>query len=279
MSSYTPPVPPVEFAELHGSPREALDMSTGAGFNATRELRCKWEDRLTLMDQLMGKPYVHNAQAIAVRASCRPLTGEAIDIAATTDAEYTEAIVTVEYQYFWELVEDEDDVAVISESYEPSVEFQTIDYTRLKWSDGTDLRPDDAPGKLMPTGQYTFTYLNMPPAAIPVDLPSMVGSVNSLTIIPRTAGLNNWTFPAGTLLMLPPTFERTIFALSGTGTWRATFRFAYRPNKDGETERGWNWFYDLGTQSWKQFKFRGTDTVYNPYPSANFRGLMPWSMA
>lgn len=255
---------PVEKAEMQGSPKESWTLT---GFSATRQFICAYGDRAALEAELLGAAYTPVADTGSICTGVNAVPFEAEQQGVDDDANYEKALVTAK----WGTSGDTPEFVVdtyYTESLEPTAEFLTLDHKLYRWeaNDGDPLTEDEAPGRLMRGMDYVRTKYNQ--ATIPAAALSLVGTVNSAAVSPKTTGMSGLTFPAQTLLYQPPTIQRVVTA-AGALAWNITYRFTYKPNWDGATARGWNWFWRAESQAYKQIYIAG-GAVYNNYPVGNF---------
>jgi len=252
----------VNFTELQGSPDETW---TDERFSATRRLKCAWASRKTLAEELLETEYplIADTSAYCRQVSITPHPGK--NTGSGDESAYDYAIVTAT----WETSEIED---LVSESLEPTAEFERLDHKLFRWenADGDALEKDEAPGRLIRGLEYVKTRYKQ--ASVPAAALSLIGCVNQAAVSPVTPGLTGLSFAAETLLYQPPMLNRTI-KTDGTGLWTITYRFTYRPNWDGATARGWNWYWWPAAQAYKQIYSLKTSSVYVNYPTGDFTAL------
>jgi len=250
------------YTEQQGSPQESW---TEDSFTATRNLLCAWEDRKTLVLELLGTAYpvLSGTGAICTACSTQPFPG--INLGTGSTSLYDWAMVSATYQTG--NIEN-----LISESLEPTMEFRTLSHRDFRWASGTGdlLEPEEAPAKQEPGLLYRFTRHRA--SSVPTAALSLVGSVNVAAVTPATTGLSGLSFAAQTLLYLPPTLERVI-TTAGAGKWTINYSFQYKPNWDGATARGWNYFKRAKTGTWLQLYQVGSGSAFLLYPTGDFSAL------
>ncbi len=256
----------VPHEELADSPSETW---SSQGFNATRKLRCRWDDRLSLTEQLTGSRSVDGSYhspavyphfpAARVHAVAIAPVGKPADLAGDTQAAaYTHAIVTVNYSTAVDVQ------ALVSERLEPTTQTLELGTSGLAWGappdqGGQSLAADEAPAHLLRGLDYILTLHQA--AAIPEPTLSLIGKINSHAVSAGNLGLS---FPPHTLLYSPPNLKRIITA-EGAQAWQIDYRFRYRPHS-------WNHIWRPSTASW--------DAIYNDdgpvelYPPADFTELL-----
>lgn len=272
--------PTVAFEELASSPRERF---TEAGFEATRLLKCAWQDRIELCNQLLGSVQGSGPQAMHVtparyphfpRAQVRAVTIEPFDSAVDAHrgneqvADYQHARLTVQYatgSYDTHQVNDDPHGdTYVTESLEPTAEFVTLSPQGLFWenvpaSSGKVLAEDEAPGKIIRGMDWIYTRHLLP--TVPQAAFSLIGSVNDAAVDSRTLG---YRFAPGTLLYNPPTIRRVITA-QAAAAWDLTYRFSYRPAT-------WNKVWRTATGSFEPLY--NEQGPYQIYPGADFASLL-----
>jgi hypothetical protein len=264
----------VPYEELDGSPTESLGEN---GFEAVRQLKCAWTDRLLLALQLSGDAvysggtvtyysaakYPKNPSATVQNIDIQPfggkLTAEGGD---TTLAGYGYALLNVKYS----LPSDfggtpGDDEVFVTESLEPSSEFITLDPFWYFWSsDGVPLTDEEAPGKQFRSVDWIYERAKMP--YIPQATFDLVGYCNSTAIFSNSLLV---TFPAETLLYKPPSLRRER-TFSGVGKWSIRYAFSYRP-------QGWNKFWRGSTSAFDEI-INSVSAPVKVYPLGNFFDLI-----
>jgi hypothetical protein len=254
---------PVAYSELAGSPKESGDRES---FQATRRLLCAWADRFTLMSELLvpfpGQIYPHapGLGAHAKSCSAEPHGKEyGIGTLPYYMTTYSQAIVTCNYQTPRADDPEIQGDTIVSESYEPSVEFVTLDPTNFRWGSptGEALNPDEAPGRLVHTADYVYTRYLMP--AVPAGIASLIGKVNDSTLAATI--ITGLTFAPGTLLFRPPSISR-ITTTTGAKAFTIAYRMTHRPE-------GWNQFWRNATQTYASI-YVADGAQYKNHPEADF---------
>ena len=259
---------PCEYMELHGSPTdESVDMEKPNSYTCKAQYLCNWADRYDLGGWFLtgdnGLPikFPHHTGSTNVRArrlSVKPFDAE--QLGSGTIASYQYAILEVDYGIpsFEKGAASE----LYSESIEPAAEFLTLDNELFAWSDGEELKENEAPGRLFITCDYVLSRYGL--TSLPSAVFSLIGCVNNAQFVSPTLG---WTFAAQTLLFNPPTASRKVSTEFESLVWDITIRMTYNPNT-------WNKFWRADTQQWETIKIIGGST-YNNYTPANFGALLP----
>ena len=258
----------IPYAELPGSP--VFDAEVNKADTAQRKLVCDWDDRQALMRELLGPPGEpledyekldpSLLDVVALRASAEPyeakITGKGT---GSRIAVYEKAIITVTYG--WPEYEQGEDQEIYSESWEPTIEFITLDWRRFRWANATTgdpLKQDEAPGMQIRSGEYVLTRYSL--SSIP-NTAGLDGGCNSGSYTTRSLGR---TFGAETLLFVPPTAERST-SIKGTAGWNVTFHMPYRAS-------GWNKFFRVKTGAWDTVYIDG-GAQFKSYPAVNFSSV------
>lgn len=250
--------------------------------SASCTLKCAWGDRYELVEDLLDnrRPWPYRPGLTAKTAAIDPLPG-----AFTVDGQgmqYVEALVKVAYgpqvvsetegssESSGDRAYDDENPAeheapitdLMSESFEPSAEFLTLDPKRFRWNaaDGDALLEGEAPGMLQLGTILVRTLYQVD--VVPTKAVDSTGKVNDGNYTSKLLGVS---FAPETLLYLPPSAERTLRS-DGSGTWTLTMRFSYKPN-------GWNKYWRAATQTWQKIYIAGGGE-YRSYPKGNFSGLL-----
>lgn len=264
----------VVYSEMNDSPQESWDET---GPKMVRKLKCAWSDRWLFAKQLLGYnwaaglniiynlphayPGVSNVFAVAV-TSIVPF-GAIKDGFSSKIAEYTEAVLTVQYEPF-PIGNVLGVQTLVSESLEPIVEFLTMPNRKLFWDAGKTqkLETDEAPGVMIRMLNWNYTIHHMP--YIPDEVLTLPGYVNDSAITSPTLGK---TFAAETLLFNPPFTTRQI-TTEGAQDWEVTYSFSYR-------QQGWNKLPKAG-ESVTEFKiiFDNSGSEFKIYPTADLSAVL-----
>jgi len=246
----------VACSEEHNTVSEGFDIETGMSAGVT--LRCAWNDRFSLVADLLSTPRVYPGTGFAsppqaVNASIRS-GGEC----GATDGQqlvYDHALVTVAYSH---RIKD-----LISESLEPNVEFITQDYKRFAWAaaDGDALLEGEAPGRQYKSLNLVRTLYNL--SSMPAAVLTAIGQVNDTAYV---SGLLGFTFDEETLLYQPPQLNR-IIRTNGSEGWTLALKFSYKP-------QGWNKYWRAKSQAWEKIFLRDPAGEYKNYPPGDFSSIL-----
>ena len=265
----------VEFWELAGYPREERDV---VGFVATRKLLVEWRYRDLLREALISHPghlypYIADHQARCVKVAVEPLGKQTATYSGL--ANYDWAVVTAQYRT--PRISDPQPypksqsptkyaqaTATISETIEPFSEAQRLDYQLFTWSDDTELKPDEAPVRIVHRMTYVLTRHYLADAMLGT-ISSLVGKINAAEVTPIL--LSSDPFPAQTLLFQP---AQTRLSANDLGEMRidVTMRFAYK-------EEGWRKFWRGDTQQYDTLKVKASGNAYNIPEEADFSVVFP----
>ncbi len=262
--------PTINYAENHGSPQnESLAES---GRSATMILRCAWEDRWALMEEILlpfGWRYPHypvpppgygDVRPIATSCGCKPFLAK--NEGEGQECAYDTALITVQFQPS-RITEEEETYDIYAESIEPTAEFLTLDHSLFAWgsANGDALKPDEAPGRVERGLDYVYTRYRQ--ATLPAKILTLPGSVNASAITSASLGL---TFAAETLLFNPPSIDRTM-ATDGSDGFTSVYRLSYK-------KPGWNVYWRSATQKYQAMYLKdGDGEVFKPYEPQSFSGL------
>lgn len=264
-----------EHEELHESPTEQV---TSDGFQAVRRLKCRWSDRIKLMNMLVGQTwaqggtggsekivvalpheYPANPYAVAREVGLVPFGASGSDpFEGLSVASYEHALLTVTYRTAQggESQPQPDDTLIFTERLEPSVEYVTVAATNLSWTlGGPPIDPQEVPGIPVRLLDYTIDVRNVVSFADAAILSP--GVCNAQAVI---AKLINKTFPAETLLY-HGFFPTRVTTASGNQLWNGEYRLTYK--KDG-----WNKFWRSGGAA-PQPLYNGAG-VWKPVPPVAF---------
>jgi hypothetical protein len=227
--------------EEEGTPYEEYDVREEV-FRCGVKLRCLWEDRLDVLDDLLqsppadppiprpwppldavitNPPRVHNVSITPV--GCSGVSGDEFQV-------YTHAILDVKYS---NAVEDIDNIV---EVVEPWAEFIKFDYRQYAWkSDSKPLVQGEAPGLLQKGINFTITVKNIEIEAtkLPFILDGYVGTLNLTTWNNPITQIG--PFAPGYALYAPPVSKVVVNTL-GEKTVTATFKIQIK-------EGGWNKYW------------------------------------
>lgn len=253
----------VACAEVFGTARENWTMT---GRTAQVTLRCTWANRYLLMADILGnyRPWPYSAGLYPSGASF--IAGRESYTGNGQGMDYEDA--NIQFSYGIPGSKDiPDPTTLASESLEPTVEFLTQDPRNYKWETASanpnvsqKLKEGEEPGKLHRGLRLVRTLYNL--TAINSNILTLPGKVNSTSYVSALLGL---TFPADTLLFIPPQISRT-YTTAGASAWTVQLGWEYKEN-------GWNKYWRQETQAWDYIKVVATDTRYYSYPQAS---QSPW---
>ncbi len=236
------------------------DFSIANGLTGKVTLRCNWSDRYTLINAMIGTawPFAGTTGPQANSIACVPFQSKTV-----TDGQglvYEHALVTISYS---SEIKD-----LISETLEPTAEFQIQDFKRFRWgaAAGEPLLEGEAPGKLMRGLNLVRTMHQV--TTVPPETLTRVGYVNSAVYTSAILGLS---FAVETLLYQPPTLSRTI-KTDGATAWTINLKFGYKP-------QGWNKFFrqknaNVGPDfGWEEI-YTTEGEIFKPYQPGSFGVLL-----
>ena len=269
----------IAYEELEDSPQE--HWGRGGAFEATRLLKCVWDDRVTLAAELRGQRFAEGAirirtlpheypqnttvRAFVVDVTCRGMGGIRAAPADDQVQEYEHALLTVKYavpDYDLGAPSDPEET-FFEESIEPVVEFITLSSRNLFWDQAQTVKVGEGerPGRLRLLVNWIFTDEFV--GTIPSTVLSLLGKVNDAQLIAPRFGL---TFGPETLLYNPPRLSRQ-FNDEGERAWQIRYSFTYNPD-------GWNTFYKDGTNQAQPIYDENGQQV-KPYTPESFTGVVP----
>lgn len=272
--------------------RERIDAE---GIQRVVPYKCAWADRWQLVREFLGYQEIIGANTIFyqphqyVGSVAIPIYGIfalSIEVAPLTDKgtvdptdahfltfEHVTLLVTYGVPEAPELVAGNE--TYVTETLEPSVEFQTMPMTNLIFDDSraaTDL--DEGPNRINAMTEWVYTIHRMP--FLPPATVSFMGHVNDNDIYSSRLGL--W-FAWETLLWLNPSFKREITSY-GVQAWTATFRMLHKNLGTFINPIGWNVFADVnrinasGEIYYSPLRHTGTSVDILFYPPADFSTLI-----
>ncbi len=246
-----------DFFDMDGFPKES---GTINDFRATRKLRCDWDDRFDVANQiLVGRdhfgelyPYKTSTGARAVRARYEGLGG--LQQGSGGLGQYESAIVWIEYETPRSSSERAaggpsspgGDFTGIVERFEVTAQQLTLSHEKLVWGPPLNdpnqpeppfpanpdaLKEAEAPAKLIVGMDYVLTRSRL--STVDVDIFRPTGKVNMNDFTLFTFNLH---FAPETLLYHGPLVEHAINPRTGRGVFSVTYRLSI--NGDG-----WNRFW------------------------------------
>ena len=241
--------------ELDGSPSEKGANEGSGSFSSTVKLMVNWQDRIGILNEIVGGfqlyPRYPDSGARATNGSSTPFKARTGNEPQDTGfAAYDYAEVTIEYKLKAETGD------LISESFDPTAEFMTLDYKKFQWktAPGKALTENEAPGKLIKGLEYgiVFYMVEEIPAWIIDPESGLIETVNAAAVESKLLGL---TFQPGTLLFQPPKCSRK-WNFTKKPYWQLDLKLSYK--KDG-----WNNFWRADIQDYDIMQVN-TGTVANP---------------
>lgn len=258
----------VACCEEHGTRSENY---TGEGVQCSVTLRCAYDDRWLLVQDVIGGHAVWPHLASAARPPVARTAGIVpFPAKAGTSGQlllYDEALVTVNYETSKKESSGEDG-QLFAESLEPTIEFLTLSPDRFRWSSATGdpLEEEEAPGMQLFSMALNRTIYQVEP---PLDggLLSLVGKCNAEEYVSAVLGL---TFPEETLLFMPGTQSRTV-TTELNPAFDVNLKFAYKP-------QGWNKYWRAKTESWEHIYLITSGSSggepYKSYPPDDFQEFL-----
>ena len=275
----------VGYSELAGSPH--IYLKTGYA-EVTRELRCAWNDAITLSRELLGwwsgstyyRPHnylmegnepLYNVFATDVKIDPykSPSTSGGVG--------YSQAKLTVFYtvrDYFTYV----NDNIWTEERLDSVSEFAVLDNRNLFFGTGNDAVPVagdnvSVPARVERMVDWVFTVHNVPNLRS-----SMFDLQNGVNNAEVSSPSLNLVFPAETLLLGNPTATRELKTTGqNTGGWTMTYRFTYKNNGTFASPKGWNHFarVDGASASGITYERLTNGSVEIPvYPLVNYGDLV-----
>jgi len=260
--------------ELPGSPVEEF---TTTGSRATRRLKCAWDDRYTLRNQLLGVSLGLGGHYVATLPAAYPHTdvlrvtevniapfhpsqvtnesGTAIAASVDAAATYEDAALEVIYE--------KRHTDIFEVTVNPSAEFLTVPPTGLYWDNAqaNPLLPEEAPGILVGRTDFAMRYYYVPNTTLATKVDTILGLVGKVnSVIMQFSLWPQWAIPVGTLLFAPPKFSE-VATPDGEFAWNVDYLYQYR-------HTGWNNFFRQSTNTWAAIYDAG-GTAWNQYPLAD----------
>jgi hypothetical protein len=286
----------VSFVEMDGSPSDGFDIS--GRFFATRQLRCEYADRITLMKQLKGKfrdasnqfvlpqqyPWFPEARVTAV--SSQPWSDTKGTNAAYGGADYTYSLVTVQYavsQVSFQSSEDDD--VIVSHRLDGGAEFLTIGTdpqgpNPLYWNTANDrVKEDQGPSKLLSILRWTVQIDNA--RTIDSNAQSMLGQINEAVITAKFLPPNASISGPVEQVRYDYLASRETFDSDGNQRWAISLGFSIIQT-DGTDVGGnpvtWNHAFPPGRDEAERLFTHPTDRDatkrYNIYKTVNLNTLL-----
>lgn len=255
---------PIAFTEEHGSPTESKEDGV---FEATRVLRCVWEDRLTLMAEKTNESYPYDTAqfATALGFGIEPAPGKsAIGVNGSKIITYEHALVTIVYRSPSSDTGELIGSYVTTERLEPTTTMISLPHKFFQWGlTGDTLEESEAPARQAHGMDYIVSHLNVNPTIGPYTIFDsvvlLVGKVNNANVAMRFLP---YTIGTEKMLCLNPLVTR-----NGVGLFDYTYAFSI-------FQEGWNKFWRAKTLAYEQIYVKGSPaTLYRNFPLGNFSPL------
>lgn len=273
--------PNVSYSECELPTRSPSEGHDGERFRATRVLECAWDNRLTLMEQLLGAYSIDSSGRVFRVGDVYPhrsgvyvesiprIEGYGQRAAdGSGNSRWKKARLTVNYaQRSFNPDADSSggsvsDLALFDETIDGSIQVIAVPADKkLFWADGTPIRDADVPLRQESVMRWSVNWTEEIPVAS--NLLSLAGQTNTSSITSVSLGL---TFAAETLYYQFPTIQRTVFE-SGTNLANVSVEFLYKPS-------GWNKFFQPGVQaSAAIYTDAGASSQFKPIAPGNLGAL------
>lgn len=246
-----------------GPTTEDLDGLRGR-ITASVTVRCKWENRLLLADDVLLNRRVYpliltNFAPVAI--SCGITYGDSW-FDAITDGQHRPpktALVTINYGFNDTGTTSFDAVA---ESIEPLAEFRRLNHLPFRFGDqfGRPILPEESPGFLEIKLRLTRRVYRL--NSMPAGVLSNIGKVNNAAYTSTIIGM---TFAEETLLYDAPQPEITSSSTGEKG-YNLTQNWVWTPY-------GWNKYYDPDTNTWDYYYHVNSPTPHKPYIPVDMSAL------
>lgn len=281
--TFIPNIITVPYSICKDSPKFQLSKTGGS---VICEIQCAWSDFFQLAKELLGWSIISSSTWTVYQPHSFPLMPncfaseiqniEGVGWLGTNTykngmpiPDYEKAVLTVH----WQTPDWDPNAPFITHTIESSTEFITLEHENLRWkSDGTPLKPAEAPAKLIKRISESITYHRL--LSIPSNLFSVIGKVNKLNTVEPVF---KYQWAPETLLCCDPVIRNEI-SMTGDVTKSLTVKFLFQPE-------GWNKFprSDRVIVSSEPKLFY--DTVTNEktppedmpiYEKADFHQIIPW---
>jgi len=244
-----------------------------------RTIRCAWSDRFAVAEAFQYTGYEEESLLTGILECRDPIvirgSGKQ-NQAEFGRSEYEQAILQIRYSS----VSRYQRVEINSQA-----EFLTEDPKLFVWKKvegGTTtyvpLLKGEAPGKILHQKTYKFDgYVRDTPSSTysPDVLFDSSGKINAAALdLSDLLGNTTPIFAAETVLLKVETATYEINPLTGLLIWKIPVVLVYKPNWDGETARGWNWFWRASTKQYEQMYLEIDKTAHAPYQTANLSALL-----
>lgn len=253
-------------SEEHHSFSERLDLFGEHSAEVT--IRVPWADRYEAAAGALGnaEPQLGIASVVCLEATITPFPS-----AATVDGQglvYEDALIKLKYGTVpggasatkTDPVSGEE--VIVTESLEPTIEYLKLDPKGFRWTsaDGRPLKENEAPSREMRGMNLVRAVQNM--ETLDTSILTLAGKTNTDAYASTLLGI---TFPAETLLWVPPSLRRTVKA-DGTDTMSVVLKLAYK-------EKGWNKFWRADKSGDDKY-----DTIFDIAANAQYKNFPPASM-
>lgn len=231
--------------------------------SASVALLCRWEDRASVITDLLSGPRVHPVYDFLYAKSVKatPWSGVYNGVSGQI-LSYPTALLEVSYARKPD--------GTFSEQLSMESTMLSLPRQKFRWQDGSLLAEGEEPSRQMQMIKVCHSYDFL--ENIPSWTKTYVGYVNSDTV----RMLDGTSCAQETLLMLPPSMTIQ-YDYTGTTGWQLTTNWCYNPQT-------WNKFWNNITQSFMELRVwnpnggstGGTLDNYKMYPSTTFSGKFDW---
>jgi hypothetical protein len=273
------------WAEENGSPVFQVGVDT---ISCERTIRCAWEDRFDVAQAFSYTGYEVTGKLIRGALECRdPIVIRGVARQGQAEfgrSEYEQATLQIRYA-------SSDRHYITSVTAEP--EFLTEDPKLFVWKQGegeeatyTPILKGEAPGRLLFQSRVDCTIYPSDDyyegaGAFPIKkLQEASGTVNSeMFILANVIAPAREVFNANTVLLSVGKATYAIDPYKGNRRWKVPLTFIYKPNKEGSTELGWNYFWRASTGKYERMYLAGSKEPHGPYAETDFSDLFETIMA
>lgn len=229
----------ISCSEERSSYSEQIDLQT---WSPSVTLRCAWDDRYNLYNDLNGKPWIgaDSGDPNPPRALGFVITGEAEvqpPVLGRQDYQYQFALLKITYQRVQKSTGGNSSIFdFYTESIEPTIEQLRVPHQRVFFQNAGSTRalePDEAPTFPLYRERFKRTYFGM---NVPLDsaFTSLQGNINNAAYTSSLLGL---TYPARSILYGNRSIQTSV-KTDGSQSTNMTLNFTYRQ----ETWRKfWDW--------------------------------------
>lgn len=231
------------------------DFKGTLNYRAKRLLCCAWTDRRALIDWLYseaGAAYPHDdGVTAAIVRRVRPLPRGATVGSSATLIAWSECLLEVFYDT------DSSGPRWVNNQYVKET-FYPLQWTHaptgdgIQWLDGP-ITAGDRRGVILNLWAHNASYGRL--ATPPASCTSLIGCCNST---PKSALLYSYSFPAETVLFVPP-YQSASFAYAGGYNYEIIYHHIINP-------LNWNKFWRASTGKWERAYLPDGETQYVQYP-------------